>query len=180
MFWDYHVLLVYAGRVYDFDTTLPWGCAALEYCTRAIRPTVEFKGADTAYEPRFRIVPLHEYLRYFASDRSHMPAYPVGADGEGEGGEEGAGTPHPTWPLLRGPEAASGMTLPRYWTMTATATATATTVKEGQRAEGGRGHGGQGAGEAEAEAEAEGPHYGEVCSRAAFHAWCAEQVQRWP
>jgi hypothetical protein len=154
MFWDYHVLLVHAGRVYDYDTTLPWGCTAVEYCTRAIRPSVEFRGADTAYEPLFRIVRLQDYLRYFASDRSHMPACPAGT--------EGAGTPHPSWPLLRGPAAESGMTLPLYWTMT--------TGEEAQRADGERGD----------ERAAGGSPLGQVRSRAAFQSWCAEQVQRWP
>ncbi len=173
MFWDYHVLLVYAGRVYDHDSTLPWGCTAAEYCTRAIRPSIEFTGADTGYEPIFRLVRLLDYLRHFASDRSHMPPCPAG-------GEGGAGTPHPAWPLLKGPDAQSAMTLPRYWTMnTSTTTTTTTTIKMDGReigqadckkgSEAGAGVG----------AEGDGPHYGEVLRRSAFNAWCTRLLQQW-
>ncbi|XP_025090758.1 protein N-terminal glutamine amidohydrolase-like isoform X1 [Pomacea canaliculata] len=71
--WDYHVVLVYqhdrGGLVYDLDTELLFPSPLALYVEHAI-------GDDSWLKPefhrRFRVVAGEEYLKEFASDRSHM------------------------------------------------------------------------------------------------------------
>ncbi|XP_025090761.1 protein N-terminal glutamine amidohydrolase-like isoform X4 [Pomacea canaliculata] len=70
---DYHVVLVYqhdrGGLVYDLDTELLFPSPLALYVEHAI-------GDDSWLKPefhrRFRVVAGEEYLKEFASDRSHM------------------------------------------------------------------------------------------------------------
>lgn len=54
--------------VYDFDTTLPWGCSFEEYFSKAIN----FKKPSASLNTMFRVCDGKKYLLVFASDRSHM------------------------------------------------------------------------------------------------------------
>ena len=72
VWWDYHVVALafrQGWQVFDLDTRLPCPSPAAAYLDGAFpsdrRPPARFR-------PRFRVVPGADYLREFASDRSHM------------------------------------------------------------------------------------------------------------
>ncbi|CDH52600.1 protein n-terminal glutamine amidohydrolase [Lichtheimia corymbifera JMRC:FSU:9682] len=72
--WDYHVILYYnedndRAYIYDLDTALPFPCPAHEYVIKAFKPELQLK---EEYQRCFRLIPAKDYLRGFASDRSHM------------------------------------------------------------------------------------------------------------
>ncbi|VDO00218.1 unnamed protein product [Rodentolepis nana] len=73
--WDYHVIVIlrFNGdvkfHICDLDTTLDFPCDASAYWSLAIRPNSFYRGE---YHRFFRIIDGEMYLRYFASDRSHM------------------------------------------------------------------------------------------------------------
>ncbi|GAO51742.1 hypothetical protein G7K_5835-t1 [Saitoella complicata NRRL Y-17804] len=71
--WDYHVFLVYkttsGSYVYDFDTTLPFPTLFEAHYEATFAPEVEL---PERFHRLFRIIPAVEYLKHFASDRSHM------------------------------------------------------------------------------------------------------------
>ena len=110
--WDYHVILLTGNTgdasggplIVDLDTTLPFPCPALRYILETCAPQRQWA---SRYVHRFRVVPAREYLAAFASDRSHM----LRASGKGY-----TQTP-PSWPPVRGAEAAGTMNLPRFWDM---------------------------------------------------------------
>ena len=62
--------------VYDFDTTLPFPCLAERYAREALDPLYSYMSASAILQShlvrRFRLIPASVFLRYFASDRSHM------------------------------------------------------------------------------------------------------------
>jgi protein N-terminal glutamine amidohydrolase len=85
--WDYHVFAVAAepitGRVaLDLDSELPFPCPLSRYLEDTFP-----EGLPHASAPRFRIMRGSDYLRDFASDRSHMRR----ADGSWI-------APPPSWP----------------------------------------------------------------------------------
>lgn len=82
VFWDYHVILVRDGRVFDLDTTLPFPCPLEEYVDETFRLPAAV---------RFRCFDAEDYRRGFGSDRSHM---------RDEHGHWRA--PPPPWPAIRG------------------------------------------------------------------------------
>lgn len=71
--WDYHVFLIRKNKatvdVFDFDTLLGFPSCFEDYVRKAI-------GSESnmipTYHRFFRVIPAKEYLRAFASDRSHM------------------------------------------------------------------------------------------------------------
>ena len=70
--WDYHVICVAKSSdwlVYDFDSQLGIPIQFEKYVNFALRPKVEL---PPNLEPRFRIVSGLDYIKHFASDRSHM------------------------------------------------------------------------------------------------------------
>ncbi|XP_041379080.1 protein N-terminal glutamine amidohydrolase-like [Gigantopelta aegis] len=71
--WDYHVIFVYtdasSANVYDLDTTLTFPCDFKTYSSEAIGNDHSLK---QPYRRKFRVIAAKEYLRTFASDRSHM------------------------------------------------------------------------------------------------------------
>jgi hypothetical protein len=83
--WDYHVVLVAGGRVWDPDTTLGFPVDVDVWLRESF---------GEAHAPRFRIVDAPAYLKEFASDRSHM---------------RGSGKPPPPWPPI-----GKGMNLLRF------------------------------------------------------------------
>jgi len=88
--WDYHAVLLAAGKLWDLDTTLGFGVSPelwLEKSFIAVAP-----------QPRFRLVDAAAYTTSFASDRSHM----IGADGRPL-------KPMPPWPPI-----GKGMNLMRF------------------------------------------------------------------
>lgn len=79
--WDYHVICVSRCvvenidsperfRVFDLDSRMPWGASLEEYVHETFPPGLQRRRAKD--QPRFRVVPAHEFLQTFASDRSHM------------------------------------------------------------------------------------------------------------
>ena len=67
--WDYHVIAMANGLVYDYDTALSFPCNAQEYVMQAFRP---YDPVQETYRQWFRVIPSREFLLTFASDRSHM------------------------------------------------------------------------------------------------------------
>lgn len=88
--WDYHVVLLAGGRLWDLDSTLGFGISPALWLAES------FVAGPLA--PRFRVVEAPDYLASFASDRSHM----IGADGQPL-------RPFPPWPPI-----GKGMTLMRF------------------------------------------------------------------
>jgi hypothetical protein len=88
--WDYHVVLLGGGKLWDLDTTLGFG----------IPPAVWAAESFVAgpLEPRFRLIDAPAFVASFASDRSHM----VGPDGR------------PLQPLPPWPPIGKGMNLMRF------------------------------------------------------------------
>ncbi|KAF7796749.1 hypothetical protein EIP86_007932 [Pleurotus ostreatoroseus] len=58
--------------VYDYDSRLPLPCAAEEYVSGTFPYTAEYNEPYTIPERYVRVVPVRDFLDYFASDRSHM------------------------------------------------------------------------------------------------------------
>jgi hypothetical protein len=90
--WDYHVVLMALGKIWDLDTTLGFP-VELDVWVRG-----SFVPVPADFAPRFRVVDAPTYLSRFASDRSHM---------RGPGGI-------PLKPLPPWPPIGEGMTLPRF------------------------------------------------------------------
>uniref|UniRef100_A0A8C5N2I2 Protein N-terminal glutamine amidohydrolase n=1 Tax=Leptobrachium leishanense TaxID=445787 RepID=A0A8C5N2I2_9ANUR len=71
--WDYHVLLLHVSgdqsSIYDLDSVLPFPCSLAEYIHEALRTDFELK---PQYHRCLRVIRADEFLRTFASDRSHM------------------------------------------------------------------------------------------------------------
>jgi hypothetical protein len=95
--WDYHVILHYPGKIYDFDSTLSFPCDVTEYIEKTLHPEVALKAefqrlelCDGGADGRmYRLVPAEMFLENFASDRSHMLS-----DGEWR-------APIPSWPAIQ-------------------------------------------------------------------------------
>lgn len=81
--WDYHVVLLMDGMVYDLDTRLDFP-TPLERWLDATFPME----VPPVYRPRFRIVDGDRFLARFESDRSHMKS------------EDGWAAPPPPWPPI--------------------------------------------------------------------------------
>lgn len=90
--WDYHVVLLARGKVWDLDSTLGYPVPLDQWVEDSFFPLVR------GYEPRFRVIDAPTYLANFSSDRSHM----MGSDGA------------PLKPLPPWPRIGEGMTLPRF------------------------------------------------------------------
>ena len=67
--WDYHVVLLVEGMVWDLDTRLGFPVSLDDYLRasfRALPPELSH------LTPRFRVVRRDEFVSTFATDRSHM------------------------------------------------------------------------------------------------------------
>jgi len=91
--WDYHVVLLAAGKLWDLDTTLWFGIPPEHWLEKSL--------VAAPPEPRFRVVDAAAYATSFASDRSHM----IGADGR------------PLKPLPPWPPVGKGTNLMRFVNM---------------------------------------------------------------
>ena len=73
--WDYHVITCHRGGdggalvVYDFDSTLPFPCAARQYVDATFKPQQRLK---SQYQRLFRVVRGKEAADSYSCDRSHM------------------------------------------------------------------------------------------------------------
>ncbi len=81
--WDYHVVLVCEGVVWDLDTTLGAPVPLASYLPET------FRGSPPRFAPMFRVMEADVYRKAFASDRRHMRA----DDGTFQ-------KPPPSWPLI--------------------------------------------------------------------------------
>jgi len=169
VFWDYHVLLVLNGRVYDIDSCLSWGISLEEYLALAIRPDFPYSPAAaaaagmTTYLPAnlrtvFRIIPAPHYLACFSSDRRHMKNSPESA---------------PTWELIRGCDAKSAHCLPSYWHVPAELQEVEVEVEPSASSSSSTSS--NGSSSAPVVSEDLGGCYGQVVSMTAFAQWCARQ-----
>lgn len=89
--WDYHVVLLAGGLVWDPDTLLGFPVALERWLRDSFTPSPDLA-------PRFRVIGAPTYLDRFASDRSHM----IGPDGT------------PLKPLPPWPPIGEGMNLFRF------------------------------------------------------------------
>lgn len=71
--WDYHVICVAKSSndwlVFDFDSTLSLPTLFKDYVTHALKPNIKLQSQFTR---SYRIISGPEYVKRFASDRSHM------------------------------------------------------------------------------------------------------------
>ena len=88
--WDYHAVLLAAGKIWDYDTELGFGIPSARWLAESF-----FAGSPG---PRFRVIEAPIYVESFASDRSHM----IGPDGT------------PLKPLPPWPPIGKGMNLMRF------------------------------------------------------------------
>ena len=95
--WDYHVVLLAGGKIWDPDTTLGFGVELKRWARES------FVDLEPALAPRFRVIDAPTFLKTFASDRSHMK----GPDGRPL-------KPPPPWPPI-----GTGMNLMRFVDMEA-------------------------------------------------------------
>ena len=92
--WDYHVILLATEGatsrcvVYDFDSRLPFPCAAEAYIDGTFRLA---DAVAPTLQPLFRVVDADVFLGAFASDRRHMRA---------DGGRGAWLTRPPPWPAI--------------------------------------------------------------------------------
>jgi len=93
--WDYHVVVLLNGEIFDFDSKLSFPTLATKYIEKAFRPGTEIRDENAH---RFRVMAGREYLLMFASDRSHMAHVPI--------------KDHPHWAPIKGSNAKVGHTLP--------------------------------------------------------------------
>jgi hypothetical protein len=161
VFWDYHVLLVLDGRVYDHDTRLPWGIPLQEYLEKAIRPEFPYSPAaaaaagvgtylPTKFRPVFRVVPVASYLACFSSDRRHM---------------QSSKEPPPAWGLIRGADARSNHCLPSYWHVPEELHEMEASSERG-------------ASQQQQPAASGAEQESRICNMAAFVQWCSSQQTR--
>jgi len=89
--WDYHVIVVEKRGsetlVWDQDSVLPFPCSFQQYQREALQGGHAELALPEAYQRMYRVIGSEQYLKHFASDRSHMrtqdggweaapPAYP--------------------------------------------------------------------------------------------------------
>lgn len=104
--WDYHVIVLVnrapggVWLVFDYDSLLPYPCAADRYVMMSFRPDINLEQNQRQW---FRVVHGRAYLASFSSDRSHMAK---------------SNFPPPPWPPIRGALASDAMRLSLYWDMT--------------------------------------------------------------
>lgn len=73
--WDYHVVLLARSGgappwwVFDLDTTLGFPCPVERYLSDTF---LDAGRVPPRFLPRFRVIDAAEFIRTFASDRSHM------------------------------------------------------------------------------------------------------------
>jgi len=90
--WDYHVVLLAGGQLWDPETTLGFPLDLGRWLRGSFLPRYP------DFAPRFRVIPAPTYLKRFGSDRSHM----LGPDGLPK-------KPFPPWPRI-----GVGMNLPQF------------------------------------------------------------------
>ncbi|XP_072266771.1 protein N-terminal glutamine amidohydrolase isoform X2 [Pyxicephalus adspersus] len=72
--WDYHVILLHVcsrgqSMIYDLDSVLPFPCPCELYIKEALRSDENIR---RDFRRKLRLTQADEFLRTFASDRSHM------------------------------------------------------------------------------------------------------------
>jgi len=85
VFWDYHVVLLKDGQIYDFNTTLPFSTPVRQYLEQSFIDESLLAHHQT---PMFRVLPAADYVARFLSDRRHMKT------------AEGWSAPPPNWPMI--------------------------------------------------------------------------------
>ncbi|KAG8570167.1 hypothetical protein GDO81_011127 [Engystomops pustulosus] len=98
--WDYHVILLHDCRngqrfIYDLDTELPFPCPCDFYIKEALRSD---HNVHKDFRRKLRVIKAEEYLRTFASNRSHMK------DGNNEWKK-----PPPPYPCIKTPESSMNL-----------------------------------------------------------------------
>lgn len=82
--WDYHVIVIrttetasssgtITTEVLDVDSWMPYPCPINYYLDETFRlNALKSTTVGTEFHPLFRVIPAHQYLKYFFSDRMHM------------------------------------------------------------------------------------------------------------
>ena len=89
--WDYHVVYLESGLVFDLDTVLAVPTPASDYVAATFPPALRESGSP--YAPWFSTITAGRYLDVFSSNRDHM------RDDEGRYVQ-----PPPPWPRIYRPE----------------------------------------------------------------------------
>mgnify|MGYP000312495299 CR=1 FL=1 len=71
IFWDYHVILLKEGKIFDFNSTLSFSTPIKDYFEQSF---IEDFLLMPHQAPKFRVLDAEEYIRLFLSDRRHMKA----------------------------------------------------------------------------------------------------------
>lgn len=85
VFWDYHVVLLKDGKIFDFNTTLPFSSLVESYFAQSFINESRLRPLQVAM---FRVMPANEFVAAFQSDRSHMKT------------TDGWSAEPPEWPLI--------------------------------------------------------------------------------
>lgn len=83
--WDYHVVMLHAGNILDFNSTLPFSTPFEQYFAWSF---IDERLLPEYLIPMFRVIPAGEFVESFLSDRRHMKT------------EQGWSAPPPPWPLI--------------------------------------------------------------------------------
>lgn len=69
--WDYHVILFVENEsvIYDLDTMLSFPCSLEQYADETFKYHTKMK---QQYQRYLRVIPAVQFVKTFASDRSHM------------------------------------------------------------------------------------------------------------
>ena len=122
--WDYHVIAVQKSRacsaiVWDLDSTMAFGCPFDKYAQDALRlcdPHITLPPFPRMY----RVIHGPQFLKYFASDRSHMMIGSCVSEAQSRNGlakrTPEYQSPPPVYPCIVAENGATN-TLPRYLDM---------------------------------------------------------------
>lgn len=85
IFWDYHVVLLQAGMIHDFNSSLSFSTPIEHYFDYSFALEHQL---EPPMIPRFRVLPAADYTTSFLSDRRHMKS------------ESGWQATPPDWPAI--------------------------------------------------------------------------------
>lgn len=69
--WDYHVVLIKEDKIWDFDSAVSFPCSIREYFDRVLRTSISLHLPEQ-FRRQYRVIRSLDFVRDFASDRSHM------------------------------------------------------------------------------------------------------------
>jgi hypothetical protein len=85
IFWDYHVVLLQAGDIHDFNSTLSFSTPLNHFLAYSF---ADESLLEAQMIPKFRVISAEDYVASFLSDRRHMKT------------QSGWSAPPPSWPVI--------------------------------------------------------------------------------